>query len=978
MINKLFLIFAFSLLVLSTSAQGVKVGGQIIDASDNSSLFGVNVLLLNLPDTTKRMGAVADYDGNFSISGVAAGNYILKISFIGYATIRKPLQVSSADINLGVIKLGISAFSLKTVEVEGKQVRVEQKGDTTEFRADAYKVHKDATTEDLVTKMPGVTSDNGTVKVNGEQVQQVLVDGKPFFGDDPNVALKNLPAEVVDRVQVMDKLSDQAAFTGIDDGNSTKTINITTRKDKSNGFFGKMYGGYGTDDRFIGGGSLNLFNGDRRISIIGMSNNINQQNFSIDDILGVVGQSGGGPQGMRMGGGGRPGGAGGGRGGPGGGGPGGGGDNSAGNFLVGQQNGVALTNSAGFNYSDMWGKKIKITASYFFNSSSTNNTTSLTRNYFTPSDSGLEYNETNNSHSLNYNNRFNMRMDYNIDSFNSIIFTPKISIQDNSSSKILNGVNSRPNNDILSTTYNSTDAENKGYNASANLTLRHKFHHIGRTISLSINGSDNNRQSTTMQYSKSDYFINTKDSAYIINQRIPQTTSGYTVSSNLAYTEPLSKISLIMFSYNPSYTYGLTDKTTYNFDATRNEYGLIDTALSNRFHNTYVTQRGGISYRLGSKKLSLAAGVDYQSAVLKGSQTYPFADEVNKPPFINFLPSVNINYKFSQSTNLRIFYRTSTNAPSVRQLQNVVDNSNPLQLSTGNPDLKQEYAQSLMFRFGSVNTKRQTSLFIFGYGSYTQDYIGNSIFLASHSVMLPEGVFLSEGSQLTKPVNLQGYWNGRSFVTYAMPTGLLKSNLNLSGGISYSRTPALINRIENISSNYTYTGSAVLGSNISENLDFTLSYSGNYNNVMNTVQSQSDQHYFYHTAGVKLNYVFFKGFVFNTKLTNTFYTGLSQSYNQNFVLWNGSFAYKFPKKGSTERPLELKISVFDLLGQNKSISRNVTETYIEDDRTLVLQRYFMLNLTYTIRAFKKPAEAGAGGPAFTAPEKPAGKPEEKK
>jgi hypothetical protein len=181
-----------------------------------------------------------------------------------------------------------------------------------------------------------------------------------------------------------------------------------------------------------------------------------------------------------------------------------------------------------------------------------------------------------------------------------------------------------------------------------------------------------------------------------------------------------------------------------------------------------------------------------------------------------------------------------------------------------------------------------------------------------------------------------------------MPVGIFKSNLNLSGGFTYGRTPAIINKIENISNNYTYTGSAVLGSNISENLDFTLSYSGNYNDVMNSVQSQSNQHYFYHTAGVKLNYIFFNGFIFNTTLNNTYYTGLSQSYNQNFFLWNAAFGYKFLKN----KGLEVKVSAFDLLGQNKSISRSITETYIEDDKTLVLKRYFMLNITYTIRAFK--------------------------
>ena len=941
MIKKLYLLLSLLFFINFAYSQGVKISGQIQDAADNSSLFGVNVILMNATDSTQHMGKVADYDGNFVFYNVNPGNYVLKISFLGYTSIRKILSVGNQDVNIGTIKMKVSSYSLKNVEVEGKQIRVEQHGDTTEFRADAYKVHKDATTEDLVTKMPGVTSDGGVVKVNGEQVQQVTVDGKPFFGDDPNVALKNLPAEVVDRVQVMDKLSDQAAFTGIDDGNSQKTINITTKKEKANGIFGKIYTGYGPDNRFIEGGALNFFNGDRRISLLGLSNNINQQNFNMDDILGVLGQSTG-AGGRSSGGGGMF------RGGGGGGGGNFNNGSNPGNFLVGPQSGIALTNSAGFNYSDMWGKKIKITASYFFNSASNDNTTDLTRTYFSSSDSGLVYKEHNNTHSLNYNNRLNLRMDYAIDSFNSIIFQPRVSFQNNNTLKTTTGINTRQGIDTLSKTQNNSSALNNGYNASGTLTLRHKFRTIGRTISLAITGSDNYKTGNTTQYSQNDYYRNGKDSSNIINQYIPQTTSSQSISTNLSYTEPLSKISLIMFSYLPSYSISTTDKSTNNFDPVRKEFSVLDSQLSNKYHSTYLTQRGGISYRLGDKKLSLAAGIDYQTAFLNGSETYPKTYDMPQKIFTNLLPQFNLNYKFSSATNLRIFYRASTNAPSVSQLQNVVNNSNPLQLSVGNPDLKQEYAQNLTARFGSVNAKNATSLFMFINGSYTQDYIGNSTIIAGRPINLPGGILLGEGSQLSKPINLQGYWTGRSFLTYGMPVGFFKSNLNLSGGFTYGRTPAIINKIENISNNYTYTGSAVLGSNISENLDFTLSYSGNYNDVMNSVQSQSNQHYFYHTAGVKLNYIFFNGFIFNTTLNNTYYTGLSQSYNQNFFLWNAAFGYKFLKN----KGLEVKVSAFDLLGQNKSISRSITETYIEDDKTLVLKRYFMLNITYTIRAFK--------------------------
>ncbi len=336
--------------LLSSFAQTFSVRGRIADFKDTSALIGVTVILKDGTDTSIKTGkgAVTDENGRFEIDDVSPGSYLLHIEYIGYKPQNKLFTITDKNFSVGILAMKSISNELKEVTVAGKQIRAEQSGDTTTFHADAFKVHPDATTEDLITKMPGVTSDNSGVKVHGEQVQQVYVDGKPFFGTDPTLSVRNLPAEVVDQIQVYDQLSDQALFTGFDDGNSQKTMNIITKKDKRKGEFGKVFGGYGTDGKYNIGGSFNSFEGDRRISIIESSNNINAQNFSSQDILGVSGGS------------------------------------SRNNFLTGQQPGITTTHSTGINYRDQWGPKIKVTASYFFNYTDNTTTTDKVQKLYLP------------------------------------------------------------------------------------------------------------------------------------------------------------------------------------------------------------------------------------------------------------------------------------------------------------------------------------------------------------------------------------------------------------------------------------------------------------------------------------------------------------------------------------------------------------------------------------------------------------------
>lgn len=917
LLRRLLLLLSITIVSVCSVHAQFTVSGTLVAQADSLPVIGATVRIFPAGDTVALTGNISDMDGVFELTGIAAGTYTVRITEISSKSVQRTVHVIDANTDLGVIKLEPSGNVLKGVTVTGQLVASEQKGDTSQFNAGAFKTNPDASAEDLVNKMPGFTSDNSGVKFNGENVKKVLVDGKEFFGNDASAALKNFPAEVIDKIQVFDQQSDQAQFTGFDDGNTQKTINIRTKNNKSNGQFGRIYAGYGTDDRYAAGGSVNYFDGNRRITLMGLANNINQQNFSNEDVLGV--QSGRGGRG-----------------------------NSGNNFMIGQQNGITETNSIGLNYSDQWGKKVKVSASYFFSKTDNTNETVTERNYFATGDTSLFYRENSNSSAVNFNHRFNMRLEYNADSFNSLILTPTLSFQDNRNTSFLTG-NSFLTGDVFrSATQNSNDISNQGFSFNNSLLLRHKFARKGRTISLDLGAAINNKSGLYQYYNLSRF----TDDTILLDQQQTLDQNGYTLSGNLTYTEPVGKKGQLQVSYNPSYTFNHSDRIANNYDTAQQDYLQLDPALSNKYENRYTTQKGGLSYRLNTTHATLSVGVNGQYALLEGDQVYPLEQKVNRS-FSNVLPQAMYNYRFEKGTNLRVFYRTSTQAPSISQLQNVADVSNPLFISTGNPGLVQSYEHSLLLRYGKTRAQRGNGLFLFANVSYTNDYFASASFIPSKDSVIANNVLLREGGQLSVPVNLDGYWQARSFVTYGWQLKKLKSNLNLNGGLSYIRNPSLINAVENFSNSYTLNGGVVISSNISEKIDFTLSWNGSYNVVQNTIQSSADNNYYYHNASFKFNWIFLDRFVLNTSITQSLYSGLAQSFDQQFYLWNAYLGYKFLK----DKSLEARVSAYDILAQNRNIARNVTNIYIEDVRTLALTQYFMFTLTYTLRNFK--AESAA-------------------
>ena len=769
------IIFSFVLLFSNSFlfGQSFSITGTIIDEADNSTLIGATVVASPTADTTQKFGSVTDVDGKFAIENLSQGSYLVKVMYVGFTNYSRTITLTQ-NTDIGNVVMKTSGTDLKTVTVQGQAVRATQSGDTTSFNANAYKTNPDANAEDLINKMPGISTQDGTIKANGEDVKQVLVDGKPFFGDDPNAAIKNLPAEVIDKIQVFDKLSDQSQLTGFDDGNSQKTINIITKPGKNTGQFGKIYGGIGAKDGnfnpllYMGGGNFNHFKGDSRLSIMALTNNVNQQNFDADDLTGVMSSSSGSNRGGSRGRGPR--------------------GNNVGNFLVGQQGGITTTNSVGINYSNEWGDKLKISGSYFYNNTDNDNITDLTRNYFSTNDSTIIYKEQSFTNSKNTNHRANLRVEYEMDSNNTFIITPRISFQDNQYSRTLSGISKLQDSSLVSATKNNSTSNNIGLNFGNNFVYRHKFAKKGRTISVHLNTQFNNRTGDGSLLSSNE-FVGSDTTA--LDQRYDLSSSGYTLSGNLSYTEPINNNSQLMVSYSPSYSKNQSDKYTNDKD-NGGEYINVDTLLSNDYENTYITQRGGLSYRYNNEKIRFSLGSDYQHATLDGFQIFPYSFTLQKT-FSNILPNAWFNYRFSKTKNMRIMYRTSTDVPSISQLQNVIDNSNPLLLKTGNPYLKQSYQHRLIMRYGSTNSTAATSFHAMLFGTMTNNYIANQTIIPTRDSTIVEGILIPAGGQLTRPVNLDGYYSLRSFLSFGMPLKQVKTNLNLNAGFNYNHIPGFIN-----------------------------------------------------------------------------------------------------------------------------------------------------------------------------------------
>ncbi len=898
-------------------SQSFNLTGKILDKETQAPLPDVFVNVTNINNARESFTVASDKNGYFFFSDLKIHTkYKLKASLMGFSDLEMPVESKNKTVNLGTLLLSVKSQPIGEVIVKGNPPSAVQKGDTVEMNAGAFTTNPDASAEDLVTKMPGITVENNTVKAQGEEVKKVLVDGKDFFGEDPSVALKNLPADIIDKIQVFDKLSEQAQFTGFDDGNSAKTINIITKKEKQNGQFGKFYAGTDFDSKYIAGGNLNLFNKQRRISVIGLINNINQQNFAQQDLLGIPGsistvkQNG---------------------------------------FVVGVQNGINTTRSVGFNYSDDWGSKVNVTGSYFLNETQNYTTQQQLKDKFLSPKPDHYSDEFDTSSANRYNHRIHMRIEYDIDSMNTLISTPKLTFQTNNSDKFMSKTTV---NKVKNDTVNFAWAKNKldmyGYNIENELVFRHKLNKPRRTFSIAITTTAIHRDPNSTQVGL--LHTSTTDSVPT-NQYNDGDTHSYKILSNMEYNEPISTSSFLRFNLTNAYTDSRKEREAYDINNNMIILDHVD-SLSNIYKTYYFNNHIGVDYRLKKENLKFSIGAEYQLAYLTGDELFPVSSKVKKNPFENILPNFLINIK-NPNSSLRILYKTSTNAPSISQMQNVIDNGDRTSINTGNPYLTQEYSHNLTCTYSFANPENSINYLFYLNGEYALNYIGSQTIVPDNNndTIKDLNIILSKGLQLTRPLNFDHFTNIRALFDYSFPVKWIMSKINLTTGISYTQTPGLINENLNWYSLYSTTDGITISSDISENIDFSISYTLNYSIIKNSIamsiiNSNNNPKYLYQTTGAKFNCIFWNGFVLETDALFQLDKGF-QNFNQHYILWDASLAKKIFK----DQKGEIKISTFDILDQNSNITHTVTPQYIQDSKINALHRYYMLTFTYTLKDF---------------------------
>ena len=965
---------------LPAMAQTGKVTARIIDAETNEGIIGAVMEVID-PVTDKRRHSVSGAKGVVTVTGVPFGEYEITVSFIGYTTVKKQVNHASGNTDLGNIALQ-EGVAIETVVKEVQALRTSQNGDTVAYNAAAFKVAADADVEGLLKKMPGITISNGQVEAQGEQVKKIFVDGKEFFGEDVSTALNSLPAQSVDRIEVFNKLSDNAEFSGMDDGEGYKAINIVTHENMRQGIFGKLYGGYGYQPDIDGspaelnfnnseaytpeiesvtshhkynlGGNVNLFNGNSRLSVIGLFNNVNQQNFSFEDILGVTGGSGGGH-------GGGPGGRGG-----------------VGRYMVRPQSGVAQVASIGMQYSNSWGEndRIKLNGSYFYNHTDTRNKSIIQRWYYTPSPDDVLYQEGE-SETDNFNHRLNLRFDFKINENMSLMSRTNLSFQGNHPYSQQYGELTGKSATLMGLPYevlhNGSESQSNAFRFSEFLQYRVKLGKPGRTITL--DGRLATRQTPNSW---------TNSFSTLYNGTIPGWQHVHSDSEqgeddlrlNFTYTEPLTKTSQLSFQYRMDYEDQFMDKRAYITD--NDLYDILgkqpDKALSSYTTSTSAEHRVGPGYRYAKGRNTIVANLFYQHSLLdamaKGQKISRSFDDMTY-----FFMA---NMAFNPQNTIRVFISSYTQNPDVANLQESYDLTNAQYISKGNQNLVSSYNHRINFHYVRSNIEKgRTFMWMFS-TQFTQDYIGQSVIYNPTPEQMPN-LPTNNGESYT-PLqystyeNMDGYANLRTHVSYGFPIAPIKCNLNVMVGANWSKTPSMINNKLNFTDNIGYDATISLGSNISENLDFTLQWSGAYNDATQSLALRSKKNqYFSHTASGSLKWVFWKGFSITAAANYNQYIGFTDIYNEDFLICN----FYVGKKLFKNQLGEVLVGVNDMFNQNNAFVRTVGSGYTQNAWNSVVGRYFTVQFNYNLRYFGKNAtkdmskyegmDVKSGAPAFGRP-----------
>ena len=908
--KKIFSILIILGCLMPLSMRAAVINGVLVDSQDTTELIEATVrLLMANKDSTMVKGTTTDMNGVFNIKGVKAGRYLLRFSYLGYNDVIKHVTVGEdgRDVNIGVVKMDPNTILLKETVVVGVKSPIVVKEDTIEFNADTYKTQANAVVEDLLKRLPGVeVSSDGKITANGKEVKKILIDGKEFFSDDPTVASKNIPADMINKLQVIDRKSDLARLTGVDDGEDETVINLTVKKGMNNGWFGTVNAGYGTDDRYAGNVMINHFRDGNQFTILGGGNNTNNLGF---------------------------------------------GDGASGRFQRwGGDRGITTSQYGGinFNVGSKEDDHFRVGGDVMYSHSDRDTRTRTARQYLFE-DSTSYYDANTAARDKSHNLRGDFRIKWEVDSNNTLDIRPNFSFNFNKSERGDSSLTRAGDpamtrvNRSLSNFFN----DGKSFEWGTRLIYNHKVaSHPGRSQSLMLNYNYSNVREDADTYTDNTYYL-LQDNNQLIDQTANNRRKTHSFTGRLSWTEPLGDVKnarFLEFSYRGNYRYTTSDKDVYDNDRDGVWPGGSITSqdwnksLSNSFRNTFYNQQFSAGFKQVRKAYNLNVGISVNSAMSKSKDLINSARDIKERWAWSVAPYARFRYKFTDTRNLNFHYFMRAQQPSITQLQPVADESNPLNIVIGNPELKPTFNHNINLRFGDFAQGAQRSIM----AMMNVDFAQNSIVSTTSYDEIT-------GGRITSYTNVNGVWSAMAMNMLSFPFGASKVwYFSSHMFMRYSVAKGINNDIENRSNTFNINYSPGLAFRNSV-FDLEIRPRYGFQTTSNTVTVASNRDI--HTWGGMFNGTYSApfGLVISTDLSYSTTSGYSAGYNTNQWLWNGSIAYQF----LSEKAASLTLSVYDILGQRKNVYRNVTANYMEDVIYNSLGRYGMLTFTYRFNTFKK-------------------------
>lgn len=895
-----------------TQQSGVNVTGSVVEQGSDTPIEQATVRLLNVKDSAMVRGVVSARNGSFTLKNVKKGSYLLHITFIGYDPLYQPLQITGKKnpVNVGKLELSDGAIELGEAVVIGKAPEVTVRNDTVEYNADSYKVTEGSVLEDLLKKMPGVEVDSeGKITVNGKEVKKVMVDGKEFFSDDPKVASKNLPAKMIDKLQVLDKKSDMAQMTGFDDGEEETVINLTVKPGMKQGWFGNAYGGYGSKDRYEGNAMVNRFVNNDQITFMGGANNTNNMGFS--DLASTMFSGMGGGGGRRGG--------------------------------FGAGSGITSSGNAGLNFSkEFKPDKLTLGGNTRYSHSDNDARSKSDRQNILPGDSSSYDNSEAMSRTKSDNFGVDFRLEWKPDTMTQLIFRPSFSFSHSMNDNFSDATTLDNERDTVNTNKSSNYSESNGYNLNASIDFSRKLNNKGRVFSATLSGGNSDSYSDGMNRSDIVYFNQTdalKNS--IIDQRSRYDNKGFNYRAYVSWVEPIGHNNFIQATYSISQRKQEALKNVYNQDAD-GIYNVLDSAYSQSYRNNFISQRASLSFKSQRAKFNYTIGLNLDPSY-SSSENFVGDTTLSKitRKVVNLSPMAQFNYMFDKRTNLRIMYNGRTSQPSMTQLQPVADISDPTNITIGNPDLNPRYTNNVFIRFQQFTPEKQRAFMIMANGSYI---INDIVSYTSYNQ--------ETGVKTTTYKNVNGNYSGNVRMMLNTPLKNKKFSINSMTMASFANSNGYINEEKNTNRNLILSERG--------GIDFRSSYldlgvNGNirYNATSNSLQKENNQNTFNYGAGGYTTIYLPLNFKIESDVNWSTNSGYGDGFKQNEVLWNASASKSFLKNNQGT----LRFKIYDILQQRSNISRSITASYIQDSEYNTLGSYFMVHFIYRFSIFKGGASA---------------------